>query len=465
MNKSTPIQNQIVRLLEKQRAFFATGKTRRLDFRLQQLSKLKHAITQHEAEILAALKKDLNKSEFEAFTSEVGFIYDEIKHTKAHLARWMAPKKVKTPLLHLPSKSFIIQEPKGVVLIISPWNYPFQLLLAPLVGAIAAGNCAVLKPSEMAPHTAAVLTRLIGGTFPSDFCAVLGGGVPEATALLAERFDHIFFTGATTVGRIVMQAAAVHLTPVTLELGGKSPCIVDAEVNLEVAARRIVWGKFYNAGQTCVAPDYLLVQRKIKKPLLQSIKANIDLFYGKNAQQSPDYGRIINAHHFERLSSLLQESRAKVVFGGKSDAKDLYIEPTVIDRVELTDPVMMDEIFGPLLPVLEYETLDEALAIVAQRPSPLAAYVFTSDQATEKRFLTEVSFGGGCVNNVLVHLANPDLPFGGIADSGMGAYHGEESFLTFSHRKSILKTSTKIDPALKYPPYGNRLRLLRRFIG
>ncbi len=453
---------EIRQLIERQRQFFETGKTRDAAFRIAQLKKLRASIKEMEPEILAALKKDLNKSDFEGYTSEVGFVYEELNHTLKHMQRWMRPKAVGTPMLYQPSQSKIYMQPKGTVLIIGPWNYPFQLLLAPLVGSIAAGNTAVVKPSEIAVATAEVVTKLIGKTFSPDYCGVVDGGVAETTALLKERFDHIFFTGSIPVGKIVMRAAAEHLTPVTLELGGKSPCLVDKDTDLAVTARRIAWGKFFNAGQTCIAPDYLLAPKSLKRDLLQAIKKEVQTFFGDDPAASPDYGRIVTPRHFDRLVGML--GKGEVVTGGQHDREKLYIAPTVVDGVGIDHKLMEDEIFGPILPVLEYETLDEALAIIKQRPTPLACYVFTNRKGFEERVINEVSFGGGCINNALVHIANPNLPFGGVGTSGMGAYHGQDSFDVFSHKKAVVKSSFMMDVKLKYPPYGNRLSLIRKFM-
>ena len=453
---------ELKQLLSRQRTFFQSGKTRGIDFRLAQLKKLREAIASLEGEITAALRRDLGKSDFEAYTSEVGIVYEEINLVAANLPTWSRPQHVSTPLAYQPSFSTVYPQPRGVVLIIAPWNYPFQLLFAPLIGAIAAGNCIVLKPSELAPATTAVMVKLIDRTFSQEYCALIEGGISETTALLEEHFDHIFFTGSIPVGKIVMRAAAEHLTSVTLELGGKSPCIVDADTNLKVTARRIVWGKFFNCGQTCVAPDYLLVPRQIKRALLALMKQSVQEFFGANPQESPDYGHIINERHFDRLLALIS---GEVVLGGGHDRSKLYIAPTVIDQVKMDDKVMEDEIFGPILPVLEYETLDDAFAVVRQRPDPLACYVFSNRRETEERVINELSFGGGCVNNALIHVGNPHLPFGGIGASGMGNYHGQHSFLTFSHQKSITKTPFMLDLPLKYPPYKNKVKLARKIIG
>jgi aldehyde dehydrogenase (NAD+) len=453
--------SEIRGIVARQRQFHRGGRPRDVAFRKAQLKKLKSEMQAMEPELFQALHKDLGKSEFEAYTSEVGFVYEEIGYALANVDEWARPVRVPTPLLHQPSDSSIHPQPRGTVLIIGPWNYPLMLLLAPLVGAIAAGNTAVLKPSELAPATAAVVARLVARAFSPEYCAVVGGGVPETTALLAERFDHIFFTGSIPVGKIVMRAAAEHLTPVTLELGGKSPCIVDEHVDVAVAARRITWGKFYNAGQTCVAPDYLLVHRAVKPALLAGIKSALAEFFGADPSRSPDYGRIVNARHFDRLAELVD---GRVFVGGERDKASLYFAPTVLDDARMSDKAMAGEIFGPVLPVLTFDALDEAIAMVRERPNPLALYVFTSRAATERRVVDEIPFGGGCVNNALIHLANPHMPFGGVGESGMGAYHGKFSFDTFSHKKAVTRTTTKLDIKLRYPPYAGRLGLIRKLM-
>ena len=446
-------------LIEAQQAYFLSGATRSYEFRVQQLRRLRDAVQRYEPEIMTALKEDLGKPDLEAYAGEVGFVYAELRHVLKELKTWMRPKRVPTPLTLQPSSSFVISEPLGRVLIISPWNYPFQLLIAPLIGALAAGNCAVLKPSELAPYTAQVVERLIGDVFPREYVAVVQGGVEVAQALLARKWDHIFFTGSTSVGRIVARAAAEHLTPVTLELGGKSPCIVDRETDLDVTARRIAWGKFFNAGQTCVAPDYLLVDASIKEPLLERLVRQIGEFFGPDPAQSEDYARIISVRHFDRLVGLMEDGR--LVTGGQHDRTSRYIAPTIIDEPPLSSPVMQEEIFGPILPVLTYRTLDEAIHIVRQFPKPLALYLFSNSEATQQRILSELSFGGGCINNTLMHLSNPYLPFGGVGASGMGAYHGKYSFETFSHRKSIVRSTQAIDPKVVYQPYKGKLKLVR----
>lgn len=447
-------------LIAMQQAYFDSGVTRSYEFRVQQLRALKAAIQANEERILGALHADLRKPAYEAFITEVGFLYSEINHVLKHLAGWMKPRRVGTPLQMLPGRSAIHSEPRGRVLIIGPWNYPFQLILAPLVGAIAAGNAAVLKPSELAPATAAVLRDLVSQTFTAQYVAVVEGGVQTSQALLARRWDYIFFTGGGNVGRVVARAAAEHLTPMTLELGGKSPCIVAPDADLDLAARRIVWGKFLNAGQTCVAPDYLLVHHSIHDQLLTRMVDQIRTAYGDDPAASPDYTRIINERHFDRLVALLPG--ANIVTGGRYDRSARYIEPTIIAGISLDHPAMADEIFGPILPVFTFQALEEAIARIRERPNPLALYLFTRNRETEAQVIREVPFGGGCINDTLMHLSNPDLPFGGVGGSGMGAYHGRYSFDTFSHQKSVVRSAGWFDPKLRYQPYAGKLDLVRR---
>jgi acyl-CoA reductase-like NAD-dependent aldehyde dehydrogenase len=367
-----------------------------------------------------------------------------------------------TPLVHFPALSYIYPEPLGVTLIIGTWNYPIQLTIGPLVAAISAGNCAIVAPSRLAANASRVMQEMIRDNFDPGFVKVVEGGGETAQALLEHRFDHIFFTGGTNVGRQIAMAAARHLTPVTLELGGKSPCIVDRDVNLEVASRRITWGKFFYAGQSCVAPDYLLVDKAVKRDLLGTIKGCITKFYGENPQSSPDYSRIVNSRHFERLSGLLSEG--DIIIGGKTDPADNYIAPTVIDNVSMDHKVMESEIFGPILPVLDYENLSQAIEIVNSQPKPLSLYLFSENQETKERILRETSSGGGCVNDTVVHLSTRSLPFGGVGDSGMGRYHGQAGFNTFSNRKSILKRPFWLDVNLRYPPYGKRLPFMKKLL-
>lgn len=454
--------NRVSEIIRQQREYFRSGATRSYEFRKGELNRLKESLNLHQEKILGALHKDLGKPAFEGYVGEVGFILDEIKHTVKHLSSWMKPEKVSTPLLHFPATSRIYSEPLGTCLVIGPWNYPFQLVLSPLVGALAAGNCAVLKPSELAPETSKAIANFIKDTFDPKLVAVVEGGIEASTALLAERFDHIFFTGGFEVGRVVMSAAAKFLTPVTLELGGKSPCIVDSETQLEHTARRITWGKFFNAGQTCVAPDYLMVSEALKEPLIKAIRENVREFFGEDPSTSPDFGRIINERHFLRLTGLLKDG--KIVEGGKSDARSRYLSPTVLDDVKADSKIMADEIFGPLLPVLTYSSLDEAIEFVNDRPKPLALYFFSSNKANQDRVLERTSFGGGCINDTVIHLSNPNMPFGGVGTSGLGSYHGKFGFDTFSHKKGITHRSFLMDPKLRYPPYKDRLALVRKFM-
>ncbi len=453
-------------ILTKQRDFFATGTTREVQFRIQQLRLLAEAIEQYEHQILQALQADLNKPVFEVYATEILMVQQEISYALKHIKSWAKPQKVSTGLMQFRAVNYIYTEPPGVVLIIGTWNYPLQLTLAPLVSAIAAGNCAIVKPSEIAPHTSQVIAKIFGEQFHPGFISVVEGGIETNQALLAEKFDRIFFTGSANVGRIVLEAAAKHLTPVTLELGGKSPCLVDLECDLNLAAQRIVWGKFLNAGQTCVAPDYLMVPKTIKAELIGHIKNTLREFYGTDPQLSPDYARIINDRNFGRLVELLDKSRteAEIVIGGEINAAQRYIAPTVIDRVSPHSKIMTDEIFGPILPILEYEDLDEAIAFIQSRPKPLALYFFSTNRDHQARVIKEIPFGGGCINDTISHIIHPALPFGGIGESGMGSYHGKAGFDTFSHRKSITHKSTFPDIPLRYPPYKNVVNLLKWFI-
>jgi acyl-CoA reductase-like NAD-dependent aldehyde dehydrogenase len=449
-------------IIQQQREFFATGKTKDVAFRLEQLKRLKQAILDNQTAILEAVNADLNKPEFEAYATEIGVVR-EIDYAIKHLKSWVKPKKVSTSIEQFPSSACIYPEPLGVVLIISPWNYPFQLMISPLVGAIAAGNCAILKPSELAANTSRIVTQITKKTFDPAYITSIEGGVETSQELLAEKFDHIFFTGGTKIGQIVMEAAAKHLTPVTLELGGKSPCIVDSNVHIEHAAKRIAWGKFINAGQTCIAPDYLLVDRTVKNDLLTSIKQYIQEFYGDDPAKSPDYGRIINQRHFERLASFLNEGQPYI--GGQTNPEERYIAPTIIDGVDWDTPVMQEEIFGPILPVLEYSDLSDAIAKINARPKPLALYLFSKDQQKQERVLQETSSGGVCINDTVMQVGVSELPFGGVGSSGIGSYHGKASFDTFSHRKSVLKRSFLLDLDWRYAPYQGKLKLIKRIIG
>ncbi len=449
-------------IIAKQRDFFATGATKDYNFRVLQLQKLAQLIKDNDQLIFEAVHQDLRKPAIEAFGSEILIVLSEINYVLKHLKSWMKPQNVGTPATLFPSSSCIYSEPLGVVLIVAPWNYPFALTIQPLIGAIAAGNCAVLKPSEQTPHTSKVIAQLINHNFEPSFITAIEGGIETNQALLAEKFDHIFFTGGTAIGKIVMEAAAKHLTPITLELGGKSPCIVDAEANLEITAKRIIWGKFYNAGQTCVAPDYLLVQKNIKSALIEKLLEFVKIFYGDNPQQSPDLARIVNDRQFDRLVNLLDEG--KILIGGNHDRSDRFIAPTLIDGIRPNSKIMAEEIFGPILPILEYDQLSDAIKIVNAHPKPLALYFFSSNKQNQQRILQEVSYGGGCFNDIIMHLGNPELPFGGVGNSGIGSYHGKSTFDTFSHRKSILKNSFRFDLKFRYPPYTMTVDTLKKFI-
>ncbi|NVJ25018.1 aldehyde dehydrogenase family protein [Myxococcus sp. AM011] len=449
-------------LVEKQRAYFESRVTLPLEWRRAQLETLGHAVRKYEAEIFAALKSDLNKSAEEAYLTEVGSIYGEIKNALKHVKSWMKPRKTPAPIVIQPARAYQYADPLGVTLIIAPWNYPYQLSIAPLIGALAAGCTAVLKPSELAPATSSVLTRLLSEAFPADVVTVVEGDAETSRALLAEKWDLIFFTGGTQVGRVVAEAAAKHLTPTILELGGKSPCIVDRSADLEVTARRIAWGKFVNAGQTCIAPDYVLIHPELKERFAALVQKAVTGFYGADARTSSDYGRIISARHFERVSALA--GHGKVAFGGEREASSRFFAPTVITDAPLSSPLMQEEIFGPLLPLVDCPSIDEAIRFVRSRPKPLALYSFAKDSAVNERILTETSSGGAVVNDVCVHFAVEGLPFGGVGESGLGGYHGQSSFDAFSHKKSVVKRPFLLDLAMRYPPYVGKLGLFKRLM-
>ncbi|WP_088187494.1 aldehyde dehydrogenase [Desulfosporosinus sp. FKA] len=453
----------IKEILCKQRNYFNSGQTLGLDFRLDALKILKAAIVKYEKEILAALKSDLNKSAFEAYATEIGTVLEELNYALKNLPRWMRIKRVGTPVLHFKSTSYRVSEPYGISLIMSPWNYPFQLTIAPLIGSIAGGNCSVVKPSAYSPATSAIIAQILGECFEQHFSAVIEGGREANQALFDERFDYIFFTGSVSVGKTVMAAASKNLTPVTLELGGKSPCIVDKNVNLDLAARRIVWGKFLNAGQTCVAPDYLLVHRDVKRELINGMQKYILKFYGRNPCENEEFPRIINLKHFNRLRGYL--NHGVVLIGGDCNENRLRIAPTIVDNIDWENPIMQEEIFGPILPLLEFSDISEVIQAVNSRSKPLALYLFTTSKEVESRITQSISFGGGCINDTIVHLATSKMPFGGVGESGMGSYHGKWSFDTFTHTKSILKKSNMIDIKLRYPPYGNKLKILKKLFG
>ncbi len=444
------------------RAAFDRGRTRPIEWRLAQLDGIRRFLVERESEIVAALASDLGKPALEGYSTEVAFTLSEVAETKRSLKKWMRPDKVSSPLMVQPGKSFIQKDPLGVVLVIAPWNYPLGLVLGPALGALAAGNSVVIKPSEVAPATSSVLARLLPGYVDNECVRIIEGGVPETTELLAQRFDHIFYTGNGAVGRIVMTAAAKHLTPVTLELGGKSPTIVDRSANLLVAAKRICWGKFSNAGQTCVAPDYVLVHRDVHDALLDHMADTVRAFYGADPQKSADYGRIVNARHHKRLMALM--GSGKVVVGGQADESDRYIAPTILRDVSPDSAIMQDEIFGPILPVLAVDSIDDAISFVNARPKPLALYVYSEEQEPQRQVLERTTSGGAAVNHAWMHLANHDLPFGGVGPSGMGAYHGKASFDCFTHHRSVLVKPTSMDAPLLYPPYDDTKKKLLRFL-
>ena len=450
--------------LQAMRQFFNGGQTRPYQFRRQQLRKLRAAVLSHEKDLHNALHADLKKSPEESWVTETGFLLSEINSALKNLRQWMRPEKAPTNLVNLPSVSYVMKEPLGVILIIGPWNYPLQLLFAPLVGAIAAGNCVVLKASEFAPATSAIMKKIIQENF-SEECVLYtegDGAVVVPSMINGFRFDHIFYTGGIAVGKIIYKMAAEQLVPVTLELGGKSPAVIEADANVNVAARRIAVTTFSNAGQMCVAPDYILVHESVKEKFVGALKRAITRFYSADPSTSHNYGKIINEKQFDRLVNYLQQGR--ILHGGKVDREKLYIEPTIIEGVPEDSPVLREEIFGPVVPLIVFNTPEEAKAVIDHNPNPLAFYVFTSNSKKEKHWLESISFGGGCVNNASWHFINHYLPFGGRGNSGMGNYHGKSSFETFTHRKAIMKTPTWFDPNIKYPPFEGKLWLFKKII-
>ena len=444
--------------------YFKTGETKSYAFRLKQLKKLKQSILKHEDDLYDALNKDLKKSKEETWVTETGMVLSELSAALKHLKSWMEPERVSTNLLNMPSSSRIIPEPLGVVLIIGPWNYPFQLVINPLIGAIAAGNCTVIKGSEFAPATGAVIKKIIEETFAANYILfVEGDGATVVPAMLNNfTFDHIFYTGSTAVGKLIYKMAAENLTPVTLELGGKSPCVVEEDANIKIAAKRIAITKYSNCGQMCVAPDYVLVHKNKKDELVEALKKSIAAFYGEDSTTNYNYGKIINEKQFDRLTNYLQQGN--ILYGGKTNKAQLFIEPTIIDNISIEDSIMKDEIFGPILPIITYNTKEQALAIIEKNKNPLAFYVFTSSSSNEKFWINNVAFGGGCVNNASWHLTNHNLPFGGRGFSGTGNYHGKNSFDTFSHKKAVMKTPTWFDPSIKYPPFKGKLKIFKWII-
>lgn len=454
---------EIADVVNKQREFFESNQTKDISFRLTLLKKLKNNIIAKQPQIIEALKQDLGKCETESYMAEVGMVLNELSHTIKHLKAWAKPQRVGTPLSNLTSKSFITYQPYGVVLVISPWNYPFLLSLDPLIGAIAAGNCVILKPSKEAPNVGDIIQQIIESTFDCAHAYVVKGSNAANQIILQQKYDYIFFTGGKTVGKIVASKAMETLTPISLELGGKSPCIVDKNCNLKLAARRIAFGKFLNCGQTCIAPDYCLVDKRIEDEFIELIKQEIQTMYSNNALDNVNYGKIINQKQFDRLVGLIDAN--KVVYGGKYNANLLKIEPTIMKDVTLQDAVMQDEIFGPILPIIAVSDMQEVINIIKHHANPLALYLFSNNKGVQKQILTSVNFGGGCINDTIMHVANNNLPFGGVGASGIGKYHGKYSFLTFSNSRSIVKNSNKLDLPLRYQPYNKtKNKIIKTFL-
>lgn len=454
--------NPFEALVKRQQKFFLTGRTLDFAFRKNALQKLKATILEHEEEFYDALFQDLHKSQFESYATEIGFVLEELSYNLKKLKRWMHPKRVSSGIVSFPARSRMTYEPLGTVLIIAPWNYPFQLLIAPLIGALAAGNTAILKPSEISVHTGLALEKIVNAAFDEEYVHVVTGGSEVSQKLLDMNFNHIFFTGSPRVGKIVMQAAAKKLIPVTLELGGKSPCVVNKDVNLKLAARRIAWGKFLNAGQTCIAPDYLFVHEEIKVELIKEIEQALNRFFGKNIKQSPDYPRIISGPNMERLASLLDS--VKIVSGGSYDRDERFFEPTILEVADFEKPVMQQEIFGPILPVITFRDVDEAIRMINEKPKPLALYVFANNKDFQKKVIAEIPAGGVTVNDTLMHIASNKLPFGGVGNSGIGKYHGFESFKTFSNAKPVVYRGNWLDIPLRYAPYKSKLKIVKRLM-
>lgn len=430
--------------------------------RKEKLKKFSHVISLHQNDIIEALHKDFGKPAFEAYLTEINVVQSDLKDTIKNIHAWAKPKKVRASILNFPSSDYIYTEPYGKTLIISPWNYPFQLAICPLIAAYAAGNSIVLKPSELTPHTSSLISKIIRETFDVKEVVAVLGDAEIAKSQLAKRWDYIFFTGSPAVGKEIAKAAAGNLTPVTLELGGKNPCIIDKNANLQIAAKRIVWGKFINAGQTCIAPDYLLIHKGVKTKFIRLLQQEIINAYGEDPKLSPDFTRIINKKHFLRLVGMIDE--AKTITGGIHDEESLYIAPTLIDEPSFDSAIMKDEIFGPLLPLISYENESDLEKIISKYEKPLSLYVFTDDKAFAERAIRKFSFGGGCINDTVVHFSNKRLPFGGVGNSGMGAYHGKKSYDTFSHQKAIVKKATWLDIPLRYAPYGNKLKVIRKLL-
>ncbi len=457
------MKKNIVSIVKNCKDFFNTNTTKDYNFRLAQLKKLQNALNSNEKELLNALYADLHKTNFEAYFSELAIVKDELDFAIKHIKKWMRTQRVPTPIAHFKSVSTILYEPFGTVLIMSPWNYPLNLTLAPLIGAIAAGNCSIVKPSNYSPAVSAALDKIISENFPPEYISVIPGGREENGALLEQRFDYIFFTGGTEVGKLVMQSAAKYITPVTLELGGKSPCIVEKSANLKIAARRLAFGKYLNAGQTCVAPDYLLIEKEIKEPFIEELRNVLKEFFPTETYLQMHFPHIVNEKHFTRLMNLIEGE--KIITGGNGNKEQKFIEPTILDNINFESKIMQEEIFGPILPVITFDSLDTIIAQIKMREKPLALYIFTKNKQVEKKILTEISFGGGCINDTIVHLATNYLPFGGVGYSGVGKYHGFESFKTFSNTKSILKKSVFPDIGVRYHPYSEKkLNLIKKLM-
>lgn len=449
----------IPELLASQKTYFKTGETKSLSFRKTVLKRLRIELIKREDAISSALHKDFKKPVFESYATEIAMVISELDLTIKKLKRWAKPKRVTPSLLNFPSSSKIYSEPYGNTLIISPWNYPYQLALAPLVAAIATGNTVILKPSELTPNTANIIEEIITAVFAPNHVSVIKGGVPVSTALLAERWDYIFFTGSVFVGKIIAKAAAEHLTPVTLELGGKNPCIIDETVNIKLTAKRIVWGKFINAGQTCIAPDYILIHKSVKEEFYKALEKEIELAYSNTPKQSEDFARIVNDKNFNRLAKMLHNETC--VIGGQTDINSLYVAPTIIDEPKLDSEVMKNEIFGPILPVISYENISEIDAVISNYEKPLSLYVFSNNASKSKALINKFSFGGGAINDTVVHFINHKLPFGGVGNSGIGAYHGKLSFDTFSHKKGVVKKANWLDLPFRYAPYKGKLKQIK----
>ena len=452
----------IQQIIDKQKTYYTSGVTRPIKYRIDQLEKLKLAILKYETPLIRALNLDLNKPEFEAYATEIGYVLQSIRHTVKHLEKWAKDIPVKTPIHQAGAKAMMKYEPYGVTLIIAPFNYPFQLLIEPLIGALSAGNTAVVKPSEYTPNVESIIVKIMEEVFEEGYVKVVTGGRDVLTELIHAPFDYIFFTGSVPVGKIVMRAAADNLVPVTLELGGKSPVIVHDDADIKMAAKRIAWGKFMNAGQICIAPDYIYVHKSVEKTFLEEVMKVVIEFYGAMPNKSPDYCRIVNEKQMKRLIKLINHD--KVIIGGQYDLESRYIAPTIMKDVTWDDDVMKDEIFGPIMPVLTYDNIENVIETINKQPKPLAFYVFSESESVQAYLMDQIPFGGGCINDTILHVAVQELPFGGVGASGIGAYHGEESFKAFSHRKSVLKKSTKIDLKFLYPPYKNHVKLIKKIL-